>query len=177
MDLDAGVEVGLPPIGEDISIPATPSLQFTRDTWWDALLTFYSTEDASTEMNMISLTSEQRVSTMQRIVGDLRALFHSSIYWVSFINLPRFFDKLLDTTKRSGVQPSLVLSALAVGRFAQSSEVEQGAKGRAKALKMVDLAHGALEASLASGWVDIGLVHAAWVRHPSFLSLVCHLQC
>lgn len=118
-------------------------------------------------MNMVSLTAEQRTSVVHRIVGDLRALFHSSIYWVSFVNLPRFFDTLLNPTKRSGMQPSLVLSALAVGKFAQSSEVEQGAKGREKALKMVELAHGALEASLASGWVDFGLIQAAWVRFRS----------
>ncbi|RPD56159.1 hypothetical protein L227DRAFT_508824 [Lentinus tigrinus ALCF2SS1-6] len=164
VDLDAGAEVEhLINIREEVSIPATPSLQFTRDTWWDALLAYYSTEDASTAISVISLTPEQRTSTVQRIVGDLRALFHSSIYWVSFINLPRFFDTLLNSTKRSGMQPSLVLSALAVGKFAQSSEVELGAKGREKALKMVDLAHGALEASLASGWVDIGLIQAAWL--------------
>ncbi|KAI0718234.1 hypothetical protein C8T65DRAFT_639443 [Cerioporus squamosus] len=166
VDLDppsTDAELGLGRYAEELSIPARPSLQFTRETWWDALLTFYSTEDSSTEVEMIALTSEQRTSTVQRIVGDIRALFHSSIYWVSFINLPRFFDSLLSTTKRSAMQPGLVLSALAVGKFAQSSEVEQGAKGRAKAFKLLDLAHSSLEASLASGWVDIGLIQAAWL--------------
>ncbi|KAI0754626.1 hypothetical protein C8Q80DRAFT_1266219 [Daedaleopsis nitida] len=148
---------------EESSIPPRPSLQFTRDTWWDALLTFYSTEDCSTEVGIITLTPDQRTSTVQHIVSDLRALFHSSIYWVSFINISRFFDSLLTPTRRTSMQPALALSALAVGRFAQSSEAEQGARGRAKALKLLDIAHGALQASMASGWVDIGLIQAAWL--------------
>ena len=147
----------------EVQIPPLPSLQFTRDTWWDALLTFYTTEDSSTEMDMMTLTSEQRSATVQRIVTDLRALFHSSIYWVSFIHLPRFFDTLLNPTRRATMQPSLVLAALAIGKFAQSSEAEQAARGRAKALKLLDLAHSSLQASLASGWVDMGLIKAAWV--------------
>ena len=110
------------------------------------------------------LTPEQRSATVLRVVSDLRALFHSSVYWVSFIHLPRFFDSLLNPTSRASMQPSLVMSALAIGLFSQSSEAERGAAGRAKALKLIEFAHSSLQASMASGWVDMGLIQAAWVR-------------
>ncbi|KAH9891994.1 hypothetical protein C8Q73DRAFT_792314 [Cubamyces lactineus] len=144
-------------------IPARPSLQFTRETWWDALLAFYASDDPARPVEPGSLTVEQRSTTVRRIVTDLRALFHSSIYWVSFINIPRFFDNLLDPTRRAALQPSLLLSALAIGTLTQSSEAENGAPGRARALKLLDLADSTLQASLASGWVDFGLVQASWL--------------
>ena len=69
------------------------------------------------------------------------------------------------------MQPSLLLTALALGTLAQSSEAENGAPGRARALKLMDLADSALQASLASGWVDLGLVQASWVREKNLHSL------
>ncbi|KAI0671085.1 hypothetical protein C8Q78DRAFT_974078 [Trametes maxima] len=146
----------------DQSIPARPSLQFTRETWWDALLTFYASEYDGLPADVVSLTPELRSTTMRRIVTDLRALFQSSIYWLSFIHLPRFFDTVLNPARRAEMQPSLLLSALAIGTLAQSSEAERGAIGRAHASRLLDMADSALHASLASGWVDIGLIQASW---------------
>ncbi|KAI0643016.1 hypothetical protein C8Q79DRAFT_201865 [Trametes meyenii] len=143
-------------------IPARPGLQFTRETWWDALLTFYGSEYDGIPADVVSLTTEQRSTTTRRIVMDLRALFQSSIYWLGFIHLPRFFDTVLNPTRRAEVQPSLLLSALAVGTLAQSSEAERGAPGRARASRLRDMADSALQASLASGWVDVGLIQASW---------------
>ncbi len=148
-------------------IPARPSIEFSRDTWWDALLTFYSTDLGTTDV--ITLSSEQRSDTVVQVVSDLRVLFHSSIYWVSFIHLPRFFDRLLKPTSRATMQPSLIMSALAIGLFAQSSEAERGAAGRVKALKLVELAHSSLQASMTSGWVDVELIQAAWVSSSKFV--------
>ncbi|OSD02482.1 hypothetical protein PYCCODRAFT_1435473 [Trametes coccinea BRFM310] len=145
------------------SIPPRPSLQFTRDTWWDALLTFYSCESDMQALSPITLSAEQRSGAMVKIVSDLRSFFFSSFYWLSFINIPRFFDDVFDTTRRAQLQPSLLLSALAVGTLAQSSDADNGAPGRARALRLLELADGALQASLAAGWVDIGLVKAAWL--------------
>lgn len=145
------------------SIPARPSLQFTRETWWDALLTFYSDETGTNEA--MALTTEQRGTAMRSIVADLRALFHSSLYWASFIHLPRFFDAVLNPSRRATMQPGLVLSALAAGILAQSSEAERGAPGRERAVRLLGLADGAVQASLATGWVDIGLIQATWVRY------------
>ncbi|KAI0373853.1 hypothetical protein BV20DRAFT_678695 [Pilatotrama ljubarskyi] len=146
------------------SIPSRPSLRFTRETWWDALLTFYASDDERTPpLDPGCLTMEQRSVTMRAIVLDLRALFQSSLYWVSFIHLPRFFDAVLNPTRRATMQPALLLSALALGTLAQSSEAEKGAPGRVRALKLLDMADSALQASLASGWVDIGLIQATWL--------------
>ena len=65
------------------------------------------------------------------------------------------------------MQPSLVMSALAIGLFSQSSEAERGAAGRVKALKLIELAHSSLQASMASGRVDVELIQAAWVSTPN----------
>ncbi|TBU25488.1 hypothetical protein BD311DRAFT_764367 [Dichomitus squalens] len=166
VDLDnpiAGTEFSLGRYAQEVeqNIPRRPSLQFTRETWWDALLTFYSTDSGTTDT--ISLVPEQRSATVLRVVSDFRALFHASIYWVSFIHIPRFFDALLNPTTRGSMQPSLVMSALAIGLFSQSSEAEKGAAGRAKALQLIEIAHSSLQASMASGWVNVELIQAAWL--------------
>ncbi|KAH9855245.1 hypothetical protein C2E23DRAFT_883200 [Lenzites betulinus] len=146
------------------SIPSRPSVQFSRETWWDALLGFYALErDITTDTYTVSLTAEQRNRSMRFIISDLRAMFQSCASWASFVHLPRFFATVMDPVRRSEMQPSLLLAVLALGVFTQSSEVERGARGRQRALKLLDMAHGALQSSLATGWVDVGLVQAAWM--------------
>ncbi|OBZ71009.1 hypothetical protein A0H81_09136 [Grifola frondosa] len=133
-----------------------PGLQFTRETWWDALLSQYALIHDSTA----SLTVGLRQAASRRIVMDLRKLFRSLPYWFSFINVPRFFGALLDPSTRNTLQPSLILTALAVATFIQSSESELGLRGRMRALALQEQAQSALEASLNAGWIDCGLVQA-----------------
>ncbi|OBZ70719.1 hypothetical protein A0H81_09501 [Grifola frondosa] len=82
---------------------------------------------------------------------DLRRLFRSVPYWFSFINVPHLFGALLDRSTRNTLQPSLILSALAVATFIQSSESELGLRGRVRALALQEQAQSALEASLNAG--------------------------
>ncbi|PIL35204.1 transcription factor [Ganoderma sinense ZZ0214-1] len=140
-------------------IADVPSMQFARETWWDALLEFYATDGA---IGGMTLTADQRLATTKRVFADIRAVLNASMYWASFLHLPRFFETFLDPKRRSSVQPSLILSMLAIGVHAQSSEIMHGAKGRARAQKLIDLADSAIKASLSTNWVDIGLVQAAW---------------
>ncbi|KAJ8501969.1 hypothetical protein ONZ51_g330 [Trametes cubensis] len=139
-------------------IAPDPGLQFTRETWWDALLVLYATEGNE--------------NTTQNITADLRAIFRASPYWLNFINLPRFFGSLLDPRARHGIQPSLILGALALSTFFRSHEGELGARGRARALKLRDQAQSALEASLSSRWIDHSLVQAAWLI--AFFEICAH---
>ena len=144
-------------------IGAEPSLQFTRDTWWDALLVLYNGRSHGHLPDATALTPAMKDNTKQQVLGDLRQLFRASNYWFSFLNVNRFFGRLLDVQQRHMVQPSLVLGALAVSVFIHSSEREGGAKGRAFAMRLRDEAQGALEASLNTRSIDVSLVHAAWV--------------
>ena len=161
---------------EQPALPEQPSIQFARDTWWDALLGFYTDtgEDPSGGMRVISLTQEQRNTAMKSIVSDLRAFLHAAPCWLSFLHIPRFFNTLFSPVRRNSMQPSLLLSALALGTLAQSSEVEGGYKGRLRSLKLLDMAHSALEGSLSTGWVDIGLAQAAFVWEFHGFCKVCH---
>ena len=61
---------------EQPALPEQPSIQFARDTWWDALLGFYTDtgEEPSGGMRVISLTQEQRNTAMKSIVSDLLGL-------------------------------------------------------------------------------------------------------
>jgi hypothetical protein len=66
------------------------------------------------------------------------------------------------------MQPSLILSLLAISSFFQSSEVGFGLPGRERALRFRDEAQATLEASFSSGWIDETLAQAAWVSpYPS----------
>ncbi|TBU46253.1 hypothetical protein BD309DRAFT_858521 [Dichomitus squalens] len=140
-----------------------PNMQFARETWWDALLVSYASYDTDGDLgDALGLTAKQRATTTKRIFADIRAILRASIFWASFLHLPRFFETLLDPAKRQAIQPSLLLSMLAIGAHVQSSELRQGAKGRARAQVLVEQAHAALQASLSTNWVDVGLVQAAW---------------
>ncbi|KAK7048512.1 Zn(2)-C6 fungal-type domain-containing protein [Favolaschia claudopus] len=142
------------------TIVGQPTLDFSRKTWWDNLLVLYQ---SPTSMRLESLTSAQRIIAIRRISSDIRFLFHCSSYWFSFVHIPTFFTNFYDPVKRDMLQPSLILSALALGVFFRSSEIELGQRGRERALMFREEAQSALEASLNAGWVDDTLAQAAWL--------------
>jgi hypothetical protein len=115
-----------------ITIVGQPTLDFSRKTWWDSLLSLYV---SPTSTRLESLSSSQRNVAAQGISSDLRFLFRASNYWFSFLHIPTFFNNFYDPFKRELVQPSLILAALALGTFWQSSEIGQGQRGRQRALK------------------------------------------
>jgi hypothetical protein len=115
-----------------MTIVGQPTLDFSRKTWWDSLLSLYV---SPTSTRLESLSSSQRNVAAQGISSDLRFLFRASNYWFSFLHIPTFFNNFYDPSKRELVQPSLILAALALGTFWQSSEIGQGQRGRQRALK------------------------------------------
>ncbi|KAH9950597.1 hypothetical protein B0H21DRAFT_500853 [Amylocystis lapponica] len=154
-----------------LTIASEPSVRFSREIWWDALLSLYSSHD-STSVRLTPVPTKSRELISQRIVADLRFLFRCSSHWMSFINIPRFFARLRDRANRSSVQPSLILAALALATFLRSSEQEQGVRGRDRALKLRDEAQNALEASVNARWIDESLVQASWVL--AFFEVCAH---
>ncbi|RPD53150.1 hypothetical protein L226DRAFT_534271 [Lentinus tigrinus ALCF2SS1-7] len=163
------------------SISTSPSVQFTRETWWDALLSFYASHPSRSWSSALHpyygapLTVAMREEATSQIAADLRSLFHVSLHWFSFIHVPRFFGSLFDPYRRQALQPSLVLALLALGTFFQSSELELGAKGRERALHLLDQAHATFQASLSSGWIDVGLVQTAWLL--AMFEMQAHPKC
>ncbi|KAA1468777.1 hypothetical protein DENSPDRAFT_915286 [Dentipellis sp. KUC8613] len=156
------------------NLGAEPSVQFSRKIWWDHLLYLYSSADRTSHAFVPALTQAQRDYSMGRIVHDLRFLFKTTNYWFSFFNVPRFFNKFLDPVKRSRMQPSLVLSALMIGTYLQSSQLGRGDEGRRLALMLRDEAQGALDASLAARSIDEELAEAAWML--AFFEICAHPQ-
>ncbi|KAI5983465.1 hypothetical protein EDD15DRAFT_2178951 [Pisolithus albus] len=154
---------------EACALSSEPSLDFARKTWWESLLVIY-TADPSFFPN--TLTSMQRHQAATWITTDLRLLFRISGHWFSFINVPSFMSTFVDPQKREKMQPSLVYAALAVATLLQSSEVGRGSEGREKALRLRDMAQGALEASMCARWVDEELAQAAWLL--AFFELCPH---
>lgn len=156
---------------DKIEIGAEPSLQFSRDTWWDALIYLYSSHSDPRQPRDTLISPAMRGASSQQIMNDIQFLFRASNFWFSFFNISRFFSRLSNPTNRRGLQPSLVLAGLAVANFIRSSEQENGAKGRAWAMRLRDEAQGALEASLNTRWLDETLVQSSWVsRFYCYLS-------
>ncbi|KAI0349873.1 hypothetical protein OH77DRAFT_1577289 [Trametes cingulata] len=144
---------------QNLAISSDPSIHFVRETWWDGLLSFYASSPDRASTTTVILRSE----VVERINADLRLLFRVSLLWYSFIDVPRFFATFCSTLGRQTIQPSLILSMLALSTLLQSSKLELGAKGMDKALRLADQAYAAFHASLNTGWIDIGLVQAAYV--------------
>lgn len=154
-------------------IPAEPSSQYARETWWEVVLGLYSPTYEYPMGYAAPLSPGMRQSATQRVNDDLRVLFRYSSYWLSFLNIPHLLRRLRDSDGRKTLQPSFVLGALALATFLQSpnSENSKGAPGRERALRLKDEAQSALQASLTSRWIDDNLVQAAWVRKYPNLTL------
>ncbi|KAL4063290.1 hypothetical protein V8B97DRAFT_2026456 [Scleroderma yunnanense] len=149
-----------------ITLASEPSLEFTRKTWWDSLLAIYTTDAFGHPISMSlghTLTSAERHRAAVHITADLRFLFRATSYMFSFINVPSFLSTFMNPRKREQMQPSLVYAALAISTYLQSSDVGMGKRGRRKALRLRDVAQGALEASVCARWVDEELAQAAWL--------------
>ncbi|KAG9101620.1 hypothetical protein FS749_005158 [Ceratobasidium sp. UAMH 11750] len=125
-----------------------PSVAFARKTWWDNLLEMYAPTKAE---------------AAQKVTSDLKYLFKSSNYWLSFLNINLFMTNYNHRERRENIQPSLLLAALAYSTFTQSSEIEKGSAGRARAMELRNYAQAALEASLNSQRLDPTLAQAAWL--------------
>ncbi len=128
---------------------------------WDSLLSLYLSPPS--DFQQTRSRSDRDLAT-QTITADLRFLFRSSNYWFSFFHLPTFFGNYSDPVRRHNLQPSLILAALAVSTFWQSSDVGLGKDGRDRALHLRDKAQSALESSFNSGWIDETLAQAAWAK-------------
>lgn len=75
-----------------------------------------------------------------------------------------FLRAICDPVEREQLQPSLILSGLALATLMKSSEIGLGEPGREHALLLRDSAQKALETSVASQWIDPTLAQAALVR-------------
>ncbi|KAG9102780.1 hypothetical protein FRC06_001144 [Ceratobasidium sp. 370] len=125
-----------------------PSVAFARKTWWDNLLEMYA---------------PTRAEAAQKVTFDLKYLFKSTNYWLSFLNVNLFMTNYNHRERRESIQPSLILAALAYSTFTQSSEIEKGSAGRTRAMELRNYAQSALEASLNSQRLDPTLAQAAWL--------------
>ncbi|CAE6421236.1 unnamed protein product [Rhizoctonia solani] len=125
-----------------------PSVAFARKTWWDSLLETYA---------------PTRSEAALQITLDLKYLFKSSNYWLSFLNVNLFMTNYNHKERRENIQPALILAALAYSTFTQSSEIERGQAGRTKAMELRVQAQAALDASLNSQRLDPTLAQAAWL--------------
>ncbi|KAJ3928382.1 MAG: hypothetical protein NXY57DRAFT_1021362 [Lentinula lateritia] len=137
-----------------------PSLRFSRKVWYEALCSLYASADTS---NANRITHTDRAAISRSIARDLGFLFRASNYWFSFFHVPSFFGQFFDPVRRDTMQPSLILAALALSAFWQSSEIEQGRKGRIRALRLREEAQSVLEASFNAGSIDETLAQAAWL--------------
>lgn len=137
-----------------------PSHQFTRQVWWDSLLSLYHDPFSN---HLVPISAGRRNEVASEIVNDLKFIFRASNYWFSFFHVPRFFATYHNAQTRSEIQPALILILITMSIFFRSSEREGGAAGRERALRFRDHAQAALEASFNSGWIDETLAQAAFV--------------
>ncbi|CAG8745248.1 12475_t:CDS:2, partial [Acaulospora colombiana] len=116
-------------------VPRGPSVTFSKQTWWDALLPLYSQDPHQAS---------------QKIFQDLNFLLN-----------------LYEPARRALIQPSVVLSALAMATLMRSSETGLGREGRKFALWLRDAAQASLDASINASWIDPSLAQAAFSStHP-----------
>ncbi|KAG8995037.1 hypothetical protein FRB93_001227 [Tulasnella sp. JGI-2019a] len=148
-----------------IEITPSPTLQFSRASWWDYLTSTYILHPTNTPI----ATSISRHDAVLEISRDVYEFFQSAPVWLSFINVPLFFDMFYHTELRSAIQPCLVLSILAYSKLLQTDgetkKKNPGAHERSlrQSVMLRDLAQASFEASYNAGWIDLPLAQAAWI--------------
>jgi hypothetical protein len=144
-------------------ITPDPSVQFSRETWFDHVRDLYAVStQVSGDSSYLGLV--QRDSSINQIIEDVRFVFKSSYHWFSFLNVPRFYNNFMDPIRRGRMQPSLLLSLLAISKCLQGAGQLCPEGSYEVALLLRDEAQGYLEASLQSRAIDVELAQAAWVR-------------
>jgi len=144
-------------------ITPDPSVQFSRETWFDHVRDLYAVSvQVSGDTSYLGLA--QRDGSISQIIEDVRFIFKSSYYWFSFINVPRFYNNFMDPIRRGRMQPSLLLSLLAVSKCLQGAGQLCPEGTYHVAVLLRDEAQGYLEASLHARAIDVELAQAAWVR-------------
>jgi hypothetical protein len=161
---DAYIAVAQRRLELDLSdITPDPSVQFSRETWFDHVRDLYVVSARDSGDPSCSVLA-QRDNSINQIIEDVRFIFKSSYYWFSFLNVPRFYNNFMDPIRRSRMQPSLLLSLLAVSKCLQGAGRLCPDGSYHVALMLRDEAQGYLEASLQARAIDVELVQAAWVR-------------
>jgi len=122
------------------SIIREPSLRFSRDMWWDTLISFYG---------------PSRPVATQNVYDDLDHIFRISSVHFAFIHLPLFYSCIQKTEGRTQMQPALILSLLALATLLRSSELGLGMPGRLRALSLLEQAQSAFAASYNSSVVTL----------------------
>lgn len=145
-------------------ITPDPSVQFSRETWFDHVRDLYA----------VSMQALDDDSSINQIVEDVRFVFKSSYHWFSFLNVPRFYNNFMDPIRRGHMQPSLLLSLLAVSKFFQGAGRLCPEESHHVALLLRDEAQGYLEASLHARAIDVELAQAAWTL--AFFEILSHPQ-
>lgn len=98
---------------------------------------------------------------------------HDAGNWLSFLNLPVFLRSLHNPQERLRLQPSFILSALALSILMQSSELEGKHHGRNQAVDLRNRAHEAVQARRIQNYLDEGLAEAALVGVPDSGKVAC----
>jgi hypothetical protein len=159
------------PGGAALSLPIVPGIEYVQKTWFDSLLVIYASFEAPIDSRQLytngslAFSSDVRHNAQTTIATDLRLLFARSSHWFSFIHLPSFWTNFYSPQERASgsLQPGLLLSALALASLFRGSEIEGKIWARERANRLRAEAEAAVESSLASGWIDLGLAQAAWV--------------
>ncbi|GBE80437.1 hypothetical protein SCP_0301520 [Sparassis crispa] len=134
-------------------IPPSPSMEYLRTTFWEQLAMTYS---------------------MRELTDELKFVFIAGGYWLSFFHLPTFLLDLHNSDRRSRTQPALIMSGLALATLMKSSQIEQGAEGRSRALYLRDSAQALLEAACNTQSIDYRLAEAALIL--ALFESSCHPQ-
>ncbi|KAL0957013.1 hypothetical protein HGRIS_003114 [Hohenbuehelia grisea] len=123
-------------------LPSSPSVEYDQKLWWDNFTRTYPVQD---------------------IADSLTFLINGTGHWLSFLNIDFFTATLFDPEERLRIQPSFVLSAMALATLMKSSELEEGHVGRDRALWLRNSAQASLEKAWNSEWIDAQLAEASLI--------------
>ncbi|KAF8322154.1 hypothetical protein DL93DRAFT_2162996 [Clavulina sp. PMI_390] len=127
-----------------LELSANPSLRFYKMSWWEMLMNSYS-EAPSEAIRLIS--------------SDLSGFFKYAHHALSFLHVPTFLSEVARPQSRERMQPSLVLSVLALSSTMLSRNSRPARMKHAMLLHSWAVA--AFEASINAQWVNVQLAQAA----------------
>lgn len=173
-----------------VPVAFPPEVGVPGGAWWDILLSRYPSTREEPSVSPPRYRSHACSHQVLQLSGYLRRpqisvrvrcchppvapsliltnRLENTSYWLIFLDRNTFLDRLADVNFRASIEPSLILSALALSNLMQSSEVGRGEAGRNLAVGLRNAAQSSMEAACNDSRVHYTLAEAAIVRPLPF---------
>lgn len=128
-----------------------PNREYQQSTYWDDLIS-----------ERMSESRMDRNMTVKLIAADMWTVFSRGDFIATMFHLPSFFEKIMNSRKRSAFEPALIYALLAISYiFKGRADLSDATESKLKSLNYAEKSHSHLMSAVSTSNLSIGLAQAA----------------